>query len=135
MNMLRKWYTLSVASNWMEVKPAPETEKDVNLSRNSESVQSLVFDDEMDSQQRRDLFNLQREFSDVPGLQHAWRMMLAEHTIKKGAATPMRQSLYQVPHAYRDVAQQELKERLAEGIAEPITSEWAVPMALVREIN
>jgi len=43
---------------------------------------------------------------------------------------PNRTSAY---HPQTDVAQQELKERLAEGIVEPLTSEWAVPMALVRK--
>ena len=45
----------------------------------------------------------------------------------------MRQHPYRVPHAYKDVVQQELKEMLAEGIVEPSTSDWAAPIVLVKK--
>ena len=45
----------------------------------------------------------------------------------------MRQHPYRLPHAHKDVVQQELKEMLAERIVEPSTSDWAAPIVLVKK--
>ena len=52
--------------------------------------------------------------------------MLAKRSIETGTASPMRQYPYRVPHGYKDIVQQELKEMLAEGIV-PSNSDWAAP--------
>ena len=131
-NTLRKWYTPSAASCWTDVEPAPEPEEDVILWKDSESGQSPVFGQELVDEQWRDLLHLLDEFADVlqdkPG-----KTTIMEHTIETGTASPMRQHPYRLPHAYRDVVQQKLKEMLAEEIVEPSTSELAAPIVLVKK--
>ena len=58
--------------------------------------------------------------------------MLAKRSIETGTASPMRQYPYRVPHRYKDIVQQELKEMLAEGIV-PSNSDWAAPIVLLKK--
>ena len=116
-----------------EIEPELEPEEDdVILWKDSESGQSPVFGQELVDKQRRDLLGLLDEFADVlrdkPG-----RTTLTGHTIETGTATPTHQHPYRLPHAYKDVVQQELKEMLADGIVEPSMSEWAAPIVLVKK--
>ncbi|KAL5473231.1 hypothetical protein EMCRGX_G027688 [Ephydatia muelleri] len=72
---------------------------------------------QLTEQQRTDLDSLMSEFAQVlantPG-----RTQFAEHCIKTGSAHPVRLPAYRIPHAYREIVQQEIEEMLEEGIIE-----------------
>ena len=82
--------------------------------------------------QLRELQNLLNQYSDVmqtkPGRTH-----LAEHNIETGAARPVKQPPYRLPHAYQDEVLKELAEMEKEGVIESSMSEWASPMVLVKK--
>ena len=59
------------------------------------------------------------------------RTQFAEHCIKTGSAHPVRLPAYRIPHAYREIVQQEIEEMLEEGIIEHSNSEWSSPIVLV----
>lgn len=58
---------------------------------------------------------------------------MTEHKIDTGSTRPVRLPPYQFPHAYREDVQQELQEMLEQEIIVPSTSEWAVPVVLVKK--
>ena len=60
------------------------------------------------------------------------RTHLANHNIETGAARPVNQPPYHLPHAYRDEVLKELAE-MEEGVIEPSMSEWASPMVLAKK--
>jgi len=88
--------------------------------------------EQLDSHQQRELQGLLEELKNVmqskPGRTH-----LAEHRIVTGAAGPIRQPPYRLPHSYREEVLKELEEMEKDGIIEQSVSEWASPMVLVRE--
>lgn len=59
---------------------------------------------------------------------------MTEHHIEVDCeAKPVRLPPYQLPHAYRDEVQQELKEMEETGIIERSSSDWAAPIVLVKK--
>ena len=58
---------------------------------------------------------------------------ITEHSVDTGDATPVQLPPYQLPHAYCEQVQQELKEMFHHGIIEPSQSDWAAPMVLVKK--
>lgn len=81
------------------------------------------------SDQQDELQNLLKEFSHVlqnlPG-----RTSLTEHSIVTGSAHATRQPPYRLPHAYRNVVLQELREMEEEGIIKRSLNEWEAPIVL-----
>ena len=81
------------------------------------------------SDQQDELQSLLKEFSHVlqnlPG-----RTSLTEHSIVTGSAHATRQPPYQLPHAYRNVVLQELREMEEEGIIKRSLNEWEAPIVL-----
>ena len=82
--------------------------------------------------QRSKLDVLLLQFSDVlsrwPG-----RTQTTECHIQTGTAPPIRLPPYRLPHAYRDVVKGELEEMEKDGIIEPSSSEWALPIVLMNK--
>ena len=58
---------------------------------------------------------------------------IAEHSPETGAATPIHQPPYWLPHAYRETVQKELEKMEAKGIIEQSSSEWASSIVLVKK--
>ena len=53
----------------------------------------------------------------------------AEHKVTTTGARSVRLTPYQLPHAYRDLVEKEMKEMLdAAGVIEPSLREWASPI-------
>ena len=81
------------------------------------------------SDQQDELQNLLKEFSHVlqnlPG-----RTSLTEHSIVTGSAHATRQPPYRLPHAYRNVVLQELREMEEEEIIKRSLNEWEAPIVL-----
>ena len=86
--------------------------------------------EQLSQEQKQSLKQLIGEFNDVfsnaPG-----RTDLAEHTIQTGAAKPVRQQPYRMPHAYHDTVKQDLREMEEASIIKPSTSKWASPIVLM----
>ncbi len=88
--------------------------------------------EQLDATQRHQLCSLLTEFEDVfqakPG-----KTTLAEHRIEVGNEAGVRQPPYRLPQAYKDSVRQEIQEMLEHGIIEPTSSDWALPMVVVRK--
>ena len=69
---------------------------------------------------------IQGVMCNIPG-----QTKLVEHHIDTPGTIPIRLPAYRLPHAYRDIVKQELKEMVAHGIIEPSVSEWASLMVVV----
>ena len=54
-----------------------------------------------------------------------------EHKVTTTGTRPVRLTSYQLPHAYRDLVEREIKEMLDAGVIEPSLHEWASPVVLV----
>ena len=132
-NMLRQWHTPSAVSYLAE-----ETQEDVDdvvlweQPREAGSEQPPVISTQLSPEQRIDLNELLRNFSDVlssrPG-----KTQIAECRVRTGTAPPIRLPTYRLPHAYRSIVQTELAEMERDGIIEPSSSEWAFPIVLVKK--
>ena len=57
------------------------------------------------------------------------------HKINTGRSTPIKQRPRRLPYAYRDEADQQIQEMLANGIITPSVSPWSSPIVLVRKKN
>ena len=53
--------------------------------------------------------------------------------MKTKSENPIRLPPYRLPHAYRNLVKQELKQMEEEGIIERSNSEWAFPIVLVKK--
>ena len=60
---------------------------------------------------------------------------VTSHEINIGRSTPITQRPQRLPYAYRDEADQQIKEMLANGIIAPRVSPWSSPIVLVRKKN
>ena len=134
-NMLHQWHRPSHTSYLAEeVVHEEDDDEDIPLWDGGESDTQPVINKELSSEQKRELENLLKEFSDVlkdePG-----RTTIAEHTLETGAATPIRQPPYRLPHAYRDSSERVGKKMEVEGIIEQSSSEWASLIVLKKKDN
>ena len=57
------------------------------------------------------------------------------HEIYTASTHPIRLPPHRIPHAYKDMVQQELAKMLSNGIVEPSTSEWSSPIVLVKKAD
>lgn len=55
------------------------------------------------------------------------------HTINTGNSAPIKHRPRRLPYAYRDEADRQIKEMLAQGIIRPSTSPWSSPIVLVKK--
>ena len=60
---------------------------------------------------------------------------VTSHKINTGRSTPIKQRPRRLPYAYRDEADQQIREMLANGIITPSVSPWSSPIVLVRKKN
>ena len=60
---------------------------------------------------------------------------MTSHKINTGRSTPIKQRPRRLPYAYRDEAEQQIQEMLANGIITPSVSPWSSPIVLVRKKN
>ena len=60
---------------------------------------------------------------------------VTSHKINTGRSTPIKQRPRRLPYAYRDEADQQIQEMLANGIITPSVSPWSSPIVLVRKKN
>ena len=134
-NMLRKWHTVDEASYFTEEVPMDDDSGDVpmwNEGAQEDTDANPRISAQLDPTQQADLQKLLDDFKDVfsnkPGLTN-----LASHSILAGAAHPVRQPPYRLPHAYRDTVLKDLEEMEESGIIEPSDSDWASPMVLVKK--
>ena len=127
-NMLREWQESKPLALYTDEVVAGDHE-DVVLWDDADPLPPMV-NKRLTEQQSQDVQQIIAEFADVfstkPGATR-----LAEHRIETGAAKPVRQAPYRLPHAYRDTVQKELAAMKSDGIIEPSTSEWASPIVLV----
>ncbi|CAH1242223.1 GIN1 [Branchiostoma lanceolatum] len=138
-NLLKKWYqpsrpclaTFKDEAGAIELEDGQEVSHLLGKTEDNPSAwQEVIIDEGLDPEQRRQLEELLREFSDVmqdrPGLTN-----LAQHHIDTGDAKPIRQRAYRVPQAHRDEVREELRKMEEMGVIEPSSSEWASPVVLV----
>ena len=128
-NMLKRWHEPTNQRDYVLYTSAPDTDEELPLWDDTGDADP-VMGEQLSQEQKQSLKQLIGEFRDVfsnaPG-----RTDLAEHTIQTGAAKPVRQQPYRLPHAYRDTVKQDLCEMEEAGIIKPSTSEWASPIVLV----
>ena len=135
-NMLKEWVSPVVNTSYFVGSEAEEFEEDgivlLHEEKDQDNGGNLCTGRHLDDGQLRELQNLLNQYSDVmqtkPGRTH-----LAEHNIETGAARPVKQPPYCLPHAYQDEVLKELAEMEKEGVIEPSMSEWASPMVLVKK--
>lgn len=60
-------------------------------------------------------------------------MTVTEHRIETADAKPIWLPPYTVPHTYREIVRDELKEMERDGIIERSSSEWSAPIILVKK--
>ena len=60
---------------------------------------------------------------------------VTSHKINTGRSTPIKQRPRRLPYAYREEADQQIQEMLANGIITPSVSPWSSPIVLVRKKN
>lgn len=60
---------------------------------------------------------------------------MTSHKINTGRNIPIKQRPRRLPYAYRDEADQQIQEMLANGIITPSVSPWSSPIVLVRKKN
>ena len=128
-NMLWRWY-VPTSTGYLAQESAEESEDDVpTWDDDREGVPTVG--ETLSETQKEELTDLFGEFSDVfqvyPGCTN-----ITEHSIDTGDAAPVRLPPYQLPHAYLEQVQQELKEMFHHGIIDPSQSDWAAPMVLVK---
>ena len=97
-----------------------ETIKDVSLSSDMSSVQL--------DQAKSLLTSFQDVLIDVPG-----RTNLGEHSVKLTSSDPIRQRPYPVPHAMKNVIEEETQKMVRMGVIEPSDSPYSSPIVLVRK--
>ena len=128
-NMLKRWHEPTDQQDHVLYTSAPDTDGELPLWDDTGAADPVI-GEQLSREQKQSLKQLTGEFRDVfnnaPG-----RTALAEHTIQMGAAKPVRQQPYRLPHAYRDTVKQDLREMEGAGIIRPSSSEWASPIVLV----
>lgn len=79
--------------------------------------------------------DLRKLLGEYPGVFQSipLRTTLIEHYIRTGMAQPLRLTSYRLPQTYRDTVKKALDEMLSAGIIESSTSEWNVPIVLVKK--
>ena len=121
-----KWNTLIYGNYWADVESAEDSEEDIPDWRGSEKGDPTV-GKQLSEVQKSQLNRLLGKFLDVmssiPGE--------AEHQVTTTGVRPVRLPPYWLPHAYRDLVEKEIKQRLDAGVIEPSSSEWASPIVLV----
>ena len=95
-----------------------EDDDDVPFWKDGSLDDQLCISEQLSSDQQEQLRQLLSKFNQVlcnqPG-----QTQLAERKIETGSARPVRLPSYRLPHAYREDVQQELQEKLEQGIIEP----------------
>ena len=129
-NMLKKWHVPAVASYFGD-QGADEADDVVLWKDDAEETQPVI-NEELTPRQKQELQRLLHEYTstlqDAPG-----QMMLAEHRIDVGQSRPVRLPPYRLPHAYRDMVKEDLRDMEESGVIEPSSSEWASPVVLVKK--
>ena len=134
-NMLKEFHVHKPAQTgyWTEeeAEDSSGSDSDVPMWNDNPQGQPLI-GGHLNELQKQQLTKLLKDFANVfrnqPG-----RTTLTEHHIVTGDARPVRLPPYRLPHAYREVVAEELKEMEQSGIIEKSTSDWAFPIVLVRK--
>ena len=91
-------------------------------------IVSDVLNDEQSQQLRRLVGNYADVLTDVPGVTN-----IGHHDIEVNDTRPIKSRPYPLPHALRQVVDDEVKEMLELGVIEPSTSPYASPVVLVKK--
>ena len=132
-NMLREWVSPTALSCYAEdiVEEDPDDDEVVTW-RDCDNHTSPTLGEGLSADQHKDVKDLWQKFSHVlnekPG-----RTSVTEHTIPTSDAKPIHLPPYLIPHAYRDIVRNELKEMEQEGIIERSSSAWASPIVMVKK--
>lgn len=126
-NMLWEWHESKPVSLYIEEGPTDEEVDNVIFWENT-GQEAPNINANLSGQQRRDMQQILSEYDEVfrPGRTH-----LTEHHVNVGHSNPVRQTPYRLPHAYRELVQEELREMEEDGIIEESNSEWASPIVLI----
>ena len=124
--MLRQWHAPSALSLFVETtregRDCEEDEDIVLWDSGNEPGESPTIGETLGLDEKGQLTELLQEFRDVlqnqPGKTH-----VAEYRVKTKSENPIRLPPYRLPHAYRDLVKQELKQMEEEGIIERSNSE------------
>ena len=132
-NMLRAWHAPTAVSYWADdVTEDGDEGNDPITYFDTEPDGEPVYGDSLSPAQYADLRTLWNRFPTTlnsdPG-----RTGITEHRINTGAAKPVRLPPYRIPHAYRDIVCEELRQMEKAGIIERSSSEWAAPIVLVKK--
>ena len=134
-NMLKKWNIPTLAL-WTESKNGTdETEDDLpSWKDDTDPKEAPKMGPQLANEQRSELQELLDKFLDIlsncPG-----KTDLIKHEIHTTSSHPIRLPPHRIPHAYKDMVQQELGDMLSNGIIEPSTSEWSSPIVLVKKTD
>ena len=130
-NMLKRWRE-PVCPGYFVTEVADEEDELETLTWDGGEDGEPTFGKQLLEEQRRALAELlqqhQNTLTKSPGLTH-----LTRHRITTRECTPIRLPPYRLPHAYRELVQQELGEMRAQGVIEPTSSDWAAPIVVVRK--
>ena len=130
-NMLKRWNT-PLSSGYLVAETAEvEGELESWTWDGGEDGEPTV-GAQLTEQQRGELTKLlqrhRRTLTKTPGCTN-----ITEHSIETGDSAAIRLPPYRLPHAYRELVQQELAEMRRQGIIEPAISDWAAPIVIVKK--
>ena len=130
-NMLKRWNT-PLSSGYLVAETAEvEGELESWTWDGGEDGEPTV-GAQLTEQQRGELTELlqryRRTLTKTPGCTN-----ITEHSIKTGDSAAIQLPPYRLPHAYRELVQQELAEMRRQGIIEPAISDWAAPIVIVKK--
>ena len=123
MNMLRKWYVPTTPSYWAEelLNEDEDGEFSVWNEGPGSPISQPILGSQLNLKQREQLERLLEGFVDTLK-SHPGRTKLVKHYIPVESGRPVILPPYRLPHAYRDIVQQE------SGVIEPSTSGWVAPV-------
>ena len=133
--MLKKWNIPTLALWTESTNGTDETEDDLpSWKDDTDPKEAPKMGPQLANEQRSELQELLDKFLDIlsncPG-----KTDLIKHEIHTTSSHPIRLPPHRIPHAYKDMVQQELGDMLSNGIIEPSTSEWSSPIVLVKKTD
>ena len=133
--MLKKW-SIPTLALWTDSKNCTdEIEDDLPSWKDDLDPKEVPqMGPQLSNEQRSELQELLDNFSNIlsncPG-----KTDLIKHEIHTPSSHPIWLPPHRIPHAYKDMVQQELDEMLSNSIIEPSASEWSSPIVLVKKTD
>ena len=105
---------------------------ELGITQGKETYKDVAVNPELSPEQKEQVWNLLREFSDIftdqPGTTH-----LVEHKIVTTTSEPIRVKQYPIPYAKQVEIEDEVKKMVEAGIIEPSNSPYNSPIVLVNK--